>query len=179
MDAVVRTGGKQYRVHEGSIIDVARLAAEPGSRVELRDVLLVSNDGNVTVGAPIVDGATVVAEVVDHGKGKKVINFRYKAKVRFRRKQGHRQPYTRLAVREILTGGASPTPVAPAAPARRTRRSRAAATEEVAAPASEAPVTEAPVAAVTPEPAAETPAEETARPRRRRRAASEPTESTE
>ena len=163
MDAVVRSGGKQYRVHEGSVIDVARLTAAPGSRIELRDVLLISDGGSVTVGAPNVEGATVVAEVVDHGKAKKVINFRYKAKTRFRRKIGHRQPFTRLAVQEILTGGASATP----APAPRRARRPRAATPEAALVAE--PIAAEPAAAETPA------AEETARPRRRRRA----TESTE
>ncbi len=114
MDAVVRTGGKQYRVHEGSVLNVATIDAEPGSRVELRDVLLVTDGPDVTVGNPTVDGAIVVAEVVEHGKGKKVINFKYKAKVRYRRKRGHRQAYTTLAVREIRVGGKSAT-----APSRR------------------------------------------------------------
>jgi large subunit ribosomal protein L21 len=154
LDAVVRTGGKQYRVHEGSRLNVATLDAEPGSEIELRDVLLVSDNGTVTIGEPTVDGAVVVAEVVEHGKGKKVINFKYKAKVRYRRKRGHRQPYTTLSVREIRIGAASST----AAPRRRTR---AATAEDPAA-------SEAPTAEVAETPAAEAPA---ATPRRRTRAA--------
>jgi large subunit ribosomal protein L21 len=156
MDAVVRTGGKQYRVRQGSVIDVSRLPAEPGSRVELSDVLLVSDGDNITVGAPVVEGATVVAQVVDHGRAKKVINFRYKAKTRFRRKMGHRQDYTRIKVEDILIGGAKPA--AAEAPARRTRRARVET--EAAAEA------ETPVVAAT-----ETPAEEAPAPRRRRRTA--------
>ena len=109
IDAVILTGGKQYRVHEGSVLNVATMDAEPGSRVELRDVLLVSHDGNVTVGTPNVDGAVVVAEVVEHGKGKKVVNFKYKAKVRYRRKRGHRQGFTQLSVKEITANGVTVT----------------------------------------------------------------------
>jgi large subunit ribosomal protein L21 len=83
-------------VQEGSLLDVPSIEAEPGSSIELRDVLLVSDGGNITVGSPAVDGAIVVAEVLEHGRGKKIITFKYKAKVRYRRKRGHRQGYTRL-----------------------------------------------------------------------------------
>ena len=107
IDAVIRTGGKQYRVHEGSVLNVATMDAEPGSRVELRDVLLVTHEGAATVGTPTIDGAVVVAEVVEHGRGPKVINCKYKAKVRYRRKRGHRQGYTTLSVREITANGGS------------------------------------------------------------------------
>jgi large subunit ribosomal protein L21 len=157
LDAVVRTGGKQYRVHEGSVLNVATLEAEPGSQVELRDVLLVSDNGTTTVGEPTVDGAVVVAEVLEHGKAKKVTNFKYKAKVRYRRKRGHRQPYTRLSVSEIRIGGA------PAAGTTRRRRRTAETAEEPAPEAPEAPVAEAPESteAEAPKPA----------PRRRTRAA--------
>ncbi len=173
IDAVIRTGGKQYRVHEGSILNVATMAAEPGSSVELRDVLLVSDGGNVTVGSPSVADAVVVAEVIEHGKAKKVVNFKFKAKVRYRRKRGHRQGYTQLAVREIRVGGAS-SAATEAAPTRRRRR---AAQPETAAPEAEAPVAEneMPVAEATPEAEASS---ETPAPRRRRRAASEPSNET-
>jgi large subunit ribosomal protein L21 len=122
IDAVIQTGGKQYRVHEGSVLNVPTLDAEPGSRVELSNVLLVSNDGSVTVGTPIIDGAVVVAEVVEHGRGKKVINFKYKAKVRYRRKRGHRQGFTTLSIREITANGVTvkaPEPEAPPPPPER------------------------------------------------------------
>jgi large subunit ribosomal protein L21 len=176
LDAVVRIGGKQYRMHEGTVLNVATIDAEPGSQVELNDVLLVSDNGNVTVGEPNVDGAVVVAEIVEHGKGKKVVNFKYKAKVRYRRKRGHRQPYTTLSVREIRIGGVSSTA---AAPRRRTRAApaedepAAGAPEAVTAESTETPVAEAPTprrrtratpASETPAPESETPA-----PRRRRR----------
>jgi large subunit ribosomal protein L21 len=158
LDAVVRIGGKQYRMHEGTVLNVATIDAEPGSQVELNDVLLVSDDGSVTIGTPNIDGATVVADVVEHGKGKKVVNFKYKAKVRYRRKRGHRQPYTTLEVKEIRIGGKSSGGAAPR------RRARAAVAEEE--PTAEAP--ETPVAEATETPAAEAPAPT---PRRRTRAA--------
>jgi large subunit ribosomal protein L21 len=178
-------------VHEGSVLNVATLDAEPGARVELRDVLLVTHEGKSTVGAPTVDGAVVVAEVVEHGRGKKVVNFKYKAKVRYRRKRGHRQGFTTLSVREITANGVTvkaPEPEAPPAPparpsgfagrvepetpvaAGRVEDAEATAAEEEAN-AAEASEAEAPAAE-----GAST--EETApRPRRRRRASEdEPSE---
>jgi ribosomal protein L21 len=115
-------------------LDVATIDAEPGSTVELRDVLLVSDGDKITVGSPNVADAVVVAEVVEHGKGRKVINFKYKAKVRYRRKRGHRQGFTKLAVTEVRIGD---RPAGSEAPSR--RRSRTA-TAEPEAPAAEAEV---------------------------------------
>jgi large subunit ribosomal protein L21 len=83
---------------------VPTIAAQPGDRIELSDVLLVSDGGEVTVGSPNVANALVVVEVLDHGKGKKVVNFKYKAKVRYRRKRGHRQGFTRLRIAEVRLG---------------------------------------------------------------------------
>jgi large subunit ribosomal protein L21 len=80
------------------------MAAQPGDRIELSDILLVSDGGEVTVGSPNVANALVVVEVLDHGRGKKVINFKYKAKVRYRRKRGHRQGFTRLRIAEVRLG---------------------------------------------------------------------------
>ena len=101
MYAVVETGGKQYKVEPGSTFDVERLSADVGATIELDRVLLVGGDDGVQVGQPLVAGARVVAEVVEQGKGEKIIVFRYKRKVRYRRKTGHRQPLTRLLVKEI------------------------------------------------------------------------------
>jgi large subunit ribosomal protein L21 len=101
--AIIRSGGKQYRVEEGSIIEVERLEANEGDKVELTDVLLLADDGRVTVGSATVPGAKVTAEVVSQGRGKKVTVFKYKSKTRQRTKTGHRQPYTRLAIQEIVT----------------------------------------------------------------------------
>lgn len=99
MFAIVKTGGKQYRVEPGLKLRVEKLPAEPGSQVTL-PVLLLGGEKTV-VGAPFVEGAKVVAEVLAHGKGKKVTISRFKAKVQYRRKKGHRQPYTELLIKEI------------------------------------------------------------------------------
>lgn len=102
MYAVIRSGGKQYTVRPGDTLDVEKLDGEAGASVELTDVLMVSDDGAITVGAPTVAGARVLAEIVEHGKGKKVVVFKYKPKIRYRKRTGHRQQFTRLAVREIV-----------------------------------------------------------------------------
>lgn len=118
MYAVVRTGGKQYRVQEGRTVTVERLAGEPGDTVELGDVLLLDDGANVTVGAPTVAGARVLGTIAEQGRAKKVIVFRYKAKTRARKKNGHRQQFTRLTVEDILAPGQEPKPkAAPAAEA--------------------------------------------------------------
>ncbi len=88
----------------GQTVDVEKLPGEAGSTVELDQVLLVADGANVTVGHPTVAGAKVVATVVETAKGDKTIVFKYKAKVRYRKKVGHRQPYTRLAVTQIIPG---------------------------------------------------------------------------
>ena len=104
MYAVIRTGGKQYTVREGQQLDVETLRGGEGDRIEFSEVLMLGDGDQVTVGAPIVAGARVIAEVLSQGRAKKVIIFKYKRKTRYRRKLGHRQPYTRLAVREIVAG---------------------------------------------------------------------------
>ena len=104
MYAVVRTGGKQYSVREGQQLDVELIDGEAGDRVELGEVLLISDGDRLTVGTPTVGGARVVAEVIGQGRAPKVTVFKYKRKTRYRRKVGHRQPFTRLAVREIISG---------------------------------------------------------------------------
>ena len=101
MYAVIRTGGKQYTVRPGEKLDVEKLDGDVGSNIELTDVLMVADGDAVTVGTPSVTGAKVVAEVIEHGKHKKVVVFKYKSKIRYRKRTGHRQQYTRLAVKEI------------------------------------------------------------------------------
>ena len=100
--AIVQTGGKQYKVSPGETIDVAHLPAAEGSAIELDQVLLVADGERVRVGTPTVEGAKVIAEVIGKGKGEKVIVFKYKPKVRHRRMKGHRQIYTKLAIKEIV-----------------------------------------------------------------------------
>ncbi|HKM17990.1 MAG: 50S ribosomal protein L21 [Firmicutes bacterium] len=101
MYAVVETGGKQYKVAEGDVIYIEKLAAPVGEQVVLDRVLLVSKDGEVEVGTPTVANARVTAKVEDHGKGKKVIVFKYKPKKNYRKKTGHRQPFTKLVIEKI------------------------------------------------------------------------------
>lgn len=100
MFAIVKTGGKQYRVEPGLKLRVEKLAAEPGSQVEL-PVLLLGGEGT-RVGTPFVEGAKVVAEVLAHGRGKKITISKFKAKVQYRRKKGHRQPFMRTKILEIV-----------------------------------------------------------------------------
>lgn len=101
MYAIIVTGGKQYRVQEGDILFVERLSADVDSTVELTEVLALSKDGKLTVGSPVVEGAKVTAKVLKHGKAKKVIVFKFKRKKDYRRKQGHRQPYTQIQIEKI------------------------------------------------------------------------------
>jgi len=105
MYAVVETGGKQYRVSAGDKIRVEKLNAEAGSTVCLDKVLVIGGEGETMVGAPYVSGAAVEAEVVANGKADKVIIFKYKAKKDYRKKQGHRQPYTELKINGISVDG--------------------------------------------------------------------------
>ena len=98
---ILESGGKQYKAVEGGMIEVDLLHVQPGESVDLKDVLLLVNGDDITVGAPIVAGASVKATVVEHFKGVKTYNFHYKPKKRIRQKTGHRQNYTRLAVEKI------------------------------------------------------------------------------
>ncbi|HEY8362694.1 MAG TPA: 50S ribosomal protein L21 [Tissierellaceae bacterium] len=102
MYAVIETGGKQYKVQPGDEILVEKLNAEEGSNISFDKVLLVSKEGNIEVGKPYVDGAKVEAKVLEHGKGEKIIVFKYKPKKNYRRKKGHRQPYTKVRIENII-----------------------------------------------------------------------------
>ena len=104
MYAIVSSGGRQYRVEPGQRLDVEKLPAEAGSEVTLDQVLLIGDGENITVGQPTVSGARVLADVVGEVKGRKIIVFKYKNKVRYRRKTGHRQRYLRLQIKEIQHG---------------------------------------------------------------------------
>jgi large subunit ribosomal protein L21 len=102
MYAVVVTGGKQYRVSEGDVLYVEKLNAEVESTVELDNVLVVSKDnGELVVGKPVVEGAKISAKVLAQGKDKKIIVFKYKRKKDYRKKQGHRQAYTKIQIEKI------------------------------------------------------------------------------
>jgi len=101
MYAIIETGGKQYKVQEGDVVFIEKLTAEEGSAFTFDKVLAVADGENVTFGAPVVAGATVNAKVMSHGKDKKIIVFKFKAKKGFRKKQGHRQPYTKVQIEKI------------------------------------------------------------------------------
>lgn len=101
MYAIIETGGKQYRVSPGDVIEVERLESEPGGEVAIGRVLAVGEGEALRVGAPLVDGATVVARVLAHGRGRKIRGFKYKAKVNYRKRFGHRQPFTRLRIESV------------------------------------------------------------------------------
>jgi len=102
MYAILETGGKQYTVRQGDEIKVEKLEAAEGESLELDHVLLIGGD-EVQVGTPFVQGAKIVAKVLEHGKNKKVISFRYKPKKHVRVKKGHRQPYTKLSIESIVS----------------------------------------------------------------------------
>ena len=101
MYAVIATGGKQYKVSEGDVITVEKLAANEGDAVVFDNVLTVVNDGDVKVGTPVVEGAKVTGKVEAQGKAKKILVFKYKAKSNYRRRQGHRQPFTKVVIEKI------------------------------------------------------------------------------
>lgn len=101
MYAIVETGGKQFKVAQGDTIVVEKLDAEVGTTVELDKVFLVNGEKGVKVGAPTVTGAKVVAKVVEHGRDKKIVVFKYKSKKNYHKKQGHRQPFTKLVIESI------------------------------------------------------------------------------
>lgn len=104
MYAIIDNGGKQYKVAPGKIIKVERLSVEQGGQVKFDRVLLVADQEKVTIGSPVVQGASVLAEALGEERGRKVIVYKYKPKVRYRRKKGHRQIHTRLAIKEIVPG---------------------------------------------------------------------------
>lgn len=101
MYAIIKTGGKQYRVSEGDVISVEKLNFASGEKIVFDEILVVSNGEELQIGAPVVTGATVEGTVVQQGKEKKVVVFKYKPKKDYRKKQGHRQPFTRVKIEKI------------------------------------------------------------------------------
>jgi large subunit ribosomal protein L21 len=99
--AIVETGGKQYRVKVGDVLSVEKLDGEAGAEVTLERVLLIGGDGDVTVGAPVIEGASVAATIADQYRGEKIVVFKYKPKKNYRRRTGHRQSLTRLQITGI------------------------------------------------------------------------------
>lgn len=152
MFAVIRTGGKQYRVAPNDIIEIEKIAGNPGDVVELSEVLLLGGEGAATTGTPTVSGATVAAEVLEQKRGDKIIVFKKKRRQGYRRTRGHRQDLTALRITEILTDGKKPSKAAAAKP-------KAARAEP--APANEAPANEAAAATAGEKSAEAAPAEKT------------------
>lgn len=141
MFAVIKTGGKQYRVNAEDLLEVERVSGEPGEIIQFGDVLAVGEGEDVTIGAPFVDGASVAAEVVEQNRGPKVIAFKKRRRQNSRRKRGHRQLLTTVRISEILVGGAKPSKKAAAKPApqadTKADAKPAAKTTEKAAPKAE------------------------------------------
>ena len=132
MFAVIKTGGKQYRVAVEDKLKVEKVAGEPGAIVQFGEVLVVGGD-TVTLGTPTVAGATVAAEVLEQGRGPKVIAFKKRRRKNSRRKRGHRQEFTLIWITEILTEGRRPQPTPPPRPKRSAVPTADAAAETPAA----------------------------------------------
>jgi len=128
MFAVIKTGGKQYRVAADDVLKVEKVRGEPGEIVQFGDVLVVGGD-DVKLGEPTVSGASVAAEVLEQGRGPKVIAFKKRRRKNSRRKRGHRQEFTLVRITEILTEGAKPTKTARPKPERKPVRPPEASTE--------------------------------------------------
>ncbi len=144
MFAVIKTGGKQYRVAADDTLNIERVAGEVGDIVEIGNVLACGEGDKVTIGTPFVDGAMVTAEVVEQGRGPKLIAFKKRRRQNSRRKRGHRQLLTTVRISEILTGGAKPSKKAAAKPAAEKKEAAPAKKAEAkAAPKKEAPKKEA------------------------------------
>ena len=114
MYAIIEACGKQYKVAEGDVVFFEKLDTEEGKKVTFDKVILVSEEGKVQVGAPYVKGVKVEGKVVSHGKGKKIIVYKMKPKKNYRRKQGHRQPYTKVEITSIKTAATKSTKTAEA-----------------------------------------------------------------
>ena len=101
MFAIIKTGGKQYKVAEGDVLEIETLRQTQGDKVEFENVLMVSNGDELKVGIPFVSGAMVSARILENGKGDKKMVFKYKSKTRQRKKKGHRQPFTKVRIEKI------------------------------------------------------------------------------
>ena len=158
MYAVIRTGGKQYRVAPEDVIEVEKVPGAAGDIIQFSDVLMLGGDGAPEIGTPMVDGASVAAEVIDQTRAPKIIVFKKKRRKNYRRKRGHRQELTAVRITEILTGGKAPAKAKAAA-----KKPAAEKTEDKAAPAkaeadAKKPAAEAEAKAPAKKPAAKKPA---------------------
>lgn len=138
MFAVIRTGGKQYRVSPNDIIEIEKIAGKPGDIIELSEVILLSGDGGPKTGktgSPTIEGAMVAAEVIEQKRGDKIIVFKKKRRKNYRRKNGHRQSLTALRITEILTDGKKPSKAAPRPEPKKVEKKPAEAEAKSAKPA--------------------------------------------
>jgi len=136
MFAVIKTGGKQYRVAADDLLKVEKIKGEPGEIVQFGEVLVVGGEP-ATIGTPTIEGASVAAEVVEQGRGPKVIAFKKRRRKNSRRKRGHRQEFTLVRITEILTDGAKPSKKAAAKPKTAAKRTRKPKVEEATEAAAE------------------------------------------
>ena len=145
MYAVIRTGGKQYRVAPDDIIEVEKLAGEAGDIIQFSEVLMLGGEGSAQIGAPTVSGASVAAQVIEQKRADKIIVFKKKRRKNYRRKKGHRQHLTALRITEILTGGKKPSKAAPK-PAVKTKAKAPAKKAPAEKPAAKKPAAKKPAA---------------------------------
>ena len=145
MFAVIKTGGKQYRVAEDQMLQIEKVAGEPGQIIQIGDVLMLGGD-NPQFGSPTVSGASVAAEVLSQGRGPKIIAFKKRRRKNSRRKRGHRQEFTLIRITEILTDGAKPTKTAKPKPERKPKPEAAAEGDEAKAETKAKPKAKKPAA---------------------------------
>jgi len=131
MFAVIKAGGKQYRVVEDQVLKVEGVEGEPGTIVQIGDVIMLGGD-KPEIGKPVVSGASVAVEIVEHGRGRKVIAFKKRRRKNSRRKRGHRQDFVLIRVSEILTGGAKPSKGPKPKPAPKTKPAKDEAKDDAA-----------------------------------------------
>jgi large subunit ribosomal protein L21 len=131
MFAVIKAGGKQYKVAEDQVLKVEGVQGEPGTIVQLGDVIMLGGD-KPEIGKPVVSGASVAVEIVEHGRGRKVIAFKKRRRKNSRRKRGHRQDFVLIRVSEILTGGAKPSKGPKPKPAPKTKPAKDEAKDDAA-----------------------------------------------
>lgn len=147
MYAVIKTGGKQYRVQPDDVLEIERLPGEAGDMLEFSQVLMVANDSGIEIGTPVITGAMVAAELVEQTRGDKIKIFKKKRRKHYRRTMGHRQDLSQIRITEILTGGAKPTKAAAArkkAPAKAKAEQAEQPAPAVSEAAAEAPAKKAP-----------------------------------
>lgn len=150
MFAVIKTGGKQYKVAANDLVRIEKIAGDAGEVVTFENVLMVGNESDFSVGAPLVDGALVAGEVVEQFRDKKVIVFKKKRRQGYRRKNGHRQELTLVRITEILTGGAKPSAKKAAAPKKAAAKAEDKAEAGPAEAADDKPAKKAPAKKAAP-----------------------------